>query len=234
MAITPVNHPGGAETTLLRLLSRLAARGWEVTLTTPGPGPAARPGARAGYGWRALALGGLRPALRRARDRLLAGRATAGPAGRRRVSEWRRVRAAAAGAPAGPYACSTSTTSSPSPAVLAPGRRRARRLPGRRRPACAGSTRPGCLRAGRADPPPAAAPWPTGNGPVIGFIGRIEPRKGPLDLVRAAPRSGAAPRAPEARAGRRATRTAGPGLHRARLSPRRMSSISRGSRMPRG
>ena len=38
-----------------------------------------------------------------------------------------------------------------------------------------------------ADPPPAESPWPTGNGPVIGFVGRIEPRKGPLDLVRAAP-----------------------------------------------
>ena len=37
------------------------------------------------------------------------------------------------------------------------------------------------------DPPAAPAPWPTGNGPVIGFVGRIEPRKGPLDLVRAAP-----------------------------------------------
>jgi glycosyltransferase involved in cell wall biosynthesis len=37
------------------------------------------------------------------------------------------------------------------------------------------------------DPPPAVAPWPTGNGPVVGFVGRIEPRKGPLDLIRAAP-----------------------------------------------
>jgi glycosyltransferase involved in cell wall biosynthesis len=37
------------------------------------------------------------------------------------------------------------------------------------------------------DPPVAVAPWPTGNGPVVGFIGRFEPRKGPLDLVRAAP-----------------------------------------------
>jgi glycosyltransferase involved in cell wall biosynthesis len=37
------------------------------------------------------------------------------------------------------------------------------------------------------DPPAASAPWGTGDGPVIGFIGRLEPRKGPLDLVRAAP-----------------------------------------------
>ena len=37
------------------------------------------------------------------------------------------------------------------------------------------------------DPPAAPAPWPTGNRPVIGFVGRIEPRKGPLDLVRATP-----------------------------------------------
>jgi glycosyltransferase involved in cell wall biosynthesis len=38
-----------------------------------------------------------------------------------------------------------------------------------------------------ADPPPATAPWAPGDGPVVGFVGRIEPRKGPLDLVRAAP-----------------------------------------------
>jgi glycosyltransferase involved in cell wall biosynthesis len=31
-------------------------------------------------------------------------------------------------------------------------------------------------------------PWPSGDGPVVGFIGRIEPRKGPLDLAEAAPR----------------------------------------------
>jgi glycosyltransferase involved in cell wall biosynthesis len=37
------------------------------------------------------------------------------------------------------------------------------------------------------DPRPVDPPWPTGNGPVVGFVSRIEPRKGVLDLVRAAP-----------------------------------------------
>jgi glycosyltransferase involved in cell wall biosynthesis len=36
-------------------------------------------------------------------------------------------------------------------------------------------------------PPEEPAPWPPGGGPVIGFVGRVERRKGPLDLVRAAP-----------------------------------------------
>ena len=38
------------------------------------------------------------------------------------------------------------------------------------------------------DVPEGPAPWPhaDGGGPVVGFVGRIEPRKGPLDLVRAA------------------------------------------------
>lgn len=42
------------------------------------------------------------------------------------------------------------------------------------------------------DVTPAPPPWPpeadgTPRRPVVGFVGRIEPRKGPLDLVRAAP-----------------------------------------------
>ncbi len=43
-----------------------------------------------------------------------------------------------------------------------------------------------------ADPPPAAAPGERGvGGPVVGFVGRIEPRKSTLDLRRAALRFGA-------------------------------------------
>ena len=40
------------------------------------------------------------------------------------------------------------------------------------------------------DPPPVSPPWPTANEPVVGLVGRLEPRKGPLDLVRAAPAIG--------------------------------------------
>jgi glycosyltransferase involved in cell wall biosynthesis len=38
------------------------------------------------------------------------------------------------------------------------------------------------------DPPPVDPPWPPGNGPVVGFVGRLEPRNAPLDLIHAAPR----------------------------------------------
>jgi glycosyltransferase involved in cell wall biosynthesis len=38
------------------------------------------------------------------------------------------------------------------------------------------------------DPPAADAPWArNGAGPVVGYVGRIEPRKGVLDLIAAAP-----------------------------------------------
>lgn len=36
------------------------------------------------------------------------------------------------------------------------------------------------------DPPPADPPWTADDRPVIAFVGRIEPRKGPLDLIAAA------------------------------------------------
>src|SRR5882757_8305965 len=74
-AIMAVDHPGGAETALLRLLNRLSARGWSVTLTTPGPGPLRDTARDAGYEWRPLPLGGL-------------GRGS----GRRALASWPRAR----------------------------------------------------------------------------------------------------------------------------------------------
>src|SRR5437764_11959 len=58
-AIMAVDHPGGAEIALLRLLSRLAAHGWRVTMTTPATGPLRDAALVAGYRWRALPVGGL-------------------------------------------------------------------------------------------------------------------------------------------------------------------------------
>ena len=60
LAITPVDHPGGAETTLLRLLDGLHRRDWTIALTTPGQGPLRDDALRSGYAWHALPLGGLR------------------------------------------------------------------------------------------------------------------------------------------------------------------------------
>jgi glycosyltransferase involved in cell wall biosynthesis len=37
------------------------------------------------------------------------------------------------------------------------------------------------------DPAGCEPPWPSGPGAIVAFLGRIEPRKGPLDLIRAAP-----------------------------------------------
>src|SRR5215213_3347989 len=59
LAVCAVATPGGAEIVLVRLLRRLAARGWCVTLTTPGPGPLRETARREGWGWEALHLGGL-------------------------------------------------------------------------------------------------------------------------------------------------------------------------------
>src|SRR5437588_9435085 len=59
VAITPVDHPGGAEMVMLRLLRWLAERDWEATLTTPGPGLLADLANQAGHSWRSLTVGGL-------------------------------------------------------------------------------------------------------------------------------------------------------------------------------
>jgi glycosyltransferase involved in cell wall biosynthesis len=185
LAVCGVAHPGGAEIGLLRLARRLLARGHELTLATPEPGPmddAGMPVVR-------IALGGL--------DR---------GAGARAAASWARVRRMSRdfdlvylnGTVSGrllPALVGRRTVLhvhdivdhvprfwSTADAVLADSG------------AVAAALRPR-LEAHvvycpvELDVPDVPAPWPdsaNGGGPIVGFVGRIEPRKGPLDLVHAA------------------------------------------------
>jgi glycosyltransferase involved in cell wall biosynthesis len=184
LAVCAVAHPGGAEIGLLRLARRLLARGHELTLATPGPGPlddAGLPVVR-------LDLGGL--------DR---------GAGARAVASWPRARALSRGADLVylngtvcgrllPALAGRRTVLhvhdivervpriwSMADAVLADSGAVAERL----RPRLEAHV---VYCPVELDVPDVPAPWPArnGNGPVVGFVGRIEPRKGPLDLARAA------------------------------------------------
>ncbi|MFP5363795.1 MAG: glycosyltransferase family 4 protein [Thermoleophilia bacterium] len=186
LAVCAVAHPGGAEIGLLRLARRLLARGHAMTLATPAAGPlddAGLPVVR-------LALGGLQrgagaraaasfPRARRLAAQhdlvylngTVAGRLLPALAGRRSVLHVHDIveRVPRFWSLAG--------------AVLADSGAVAERLPG------LGAHVVYCPV--ELDAAPAPPPWPPDEGdearPVIGFVGRIEPRKGPLDLVRAAP-----------------------------------------------
>jgi glycosyltransferase involved in cell wall biosynthesis len=184
LAVCAVAHPGGAEIGLLRLASRLRARGHELTLATPEAGPlddAGLPVVR-------LALGGLER-----RD------------GARALSSYARVRKLARdvdlvylnGTVSGrllPALAGRPTVLhvhdivdrvprfwSLADAVLADSGAVAERL----RPRIDAHV---VYCPVELDVPDAPPPWPSrnGRGPIVGFVGRIEPRKGPLDLVRAA------------------------------------------------
>jgi len=185
LAVCAVAHPGGAEIGLLRLAPRLTARGHALTLATPGPGPmddAGLPMVRLDVG--AMQRGGGAAAVRswpRARrlargadlvylNGTVSGRLLPALAGRRTVLHVHDI------------VDRVPPFWKLADAVLADSQAVADHLPG--------------LRADvvycpvELDVAPQPAPWPPDGDPgrpVIGFVGRLEPRKGPLDLVLAAP-----------------------------------------------
>jgi glycosyltransferase involved in cell wall biosynthesis len=190
--VAAVDHPGGAETTLLRLLCGLRDRGWATALTTPGRGPLRDQALAEGIGWTALPLGGL-PAR------------SGAPALRSWPAAYRLARRADVvylngGVPARLLPAMAAARVGRRPRIVLHIHDMVRRVPLFWRWAdrvLAASGAVADLLTGLEaevvygpvdpDPPAATAPWPADGAPVVGFVGRLEPRKGPLDLIRAVP-----------------------------------------------
>lgn len=181
LAVAPAGDLGGAELGLMRLLGRLRGRGWSVTVTSPGTGPLREAAVRAGVAWEPLSVNGVGPGGPRARRLARAadvvylngaacGRLLRGLRAPRRILH-------ITGMPERPARAWARAD-----VLLVDSEAAAERL---------GELRERALVVGapiEPDPPPVRPPWPPVPGrPVVGYVGRIEPRKGVDDLVRAAP-----------------------------------------------
>jgi glycosyltransferase involved in cell wall biosynthesis len=179
LAVCATAHLGGAEAAIVRLARRLD---WDVLLSMPEAGPLGE----SGFPWTRLAVGGL-------------GRGE----GARALAAWPRARYLARGRDV--VYLNGTICGRLLPALV--GRRTVLhvhdivdRVPAIWRladvvlaasQAVADHLRP--LDAEvvycpiELDPADCEPPWPSRPGPIVAFLGRIEPRKGPLDLIRAAP-----------------------------------------------
>jgi glycosyltransferase involved in cell wall biosynthesis len=192
LAVCATGHPGGAEIGLLRLLDRLDPARWRIDVSTPQAGPLADAVASRGWDPHQLPLGPL----------------VGGGAGSlRAIGSWPALRGLARQADV--VYLNGGVCGRLLPALAGPGRRPRRvlhvhdvveRVPriwsladvvlvpsGAAATPLAGLNPHVVHCPVDPDPPAVAPPWPPGPGPVVAFVGRIEPRKGPLDLVAAAP-----------------------------------------------
>jgi glycosyltransferase involved in cell wall biosynthesis len=189
---------GGAEYALLRLAPRLAEHGFAVDITTPGPGPLEDAARAAGLTVRRLPVGDLRggawpgalAALPRARALVREG--AYGLAWLNGTVAQRMAPALAAAAlvphvhdmlERKPLPWRSRLFWARAPIVLCDSRAVAGRAWSLGAPAAALRVVPCPVDGGQ----PAERPqWADGR-PTVGFVGRLEPRKAPLDLLRALP-----------------------------------------------
>jgi len=200
LAVAQAPVLGGAELSMLRLARLLPERGFEIAATVPAPGPMADALAAEGIETAPLPLGGLE------RGRWL-GAVAGWPKARAAVDRFRpdliwlnsavTLRAAPALRRAGllvPYLHDLlEDTPRPwrskrfwqqTPLVLCASQAVADRAE------AAGAPRAGLRVVWEPVERPAPAPkpaWAGNGGPVVGYVGRIEPRKGTLDLLHAFP-----------------------------------------------